>query len=160
MCSFYNEALNKFLLGHKFKNALCTETMKKWKMLSTDLVCGVSYTSIHNYKKPKKRFGQLLFQFGGFLIFHGIERPLSKGRNHLNHYVPAMSYASAYWCFLNISFFLENLSRKLKCYMDEHNVCSVTSKPSQSSSRRVLSFKDSSALLNNWEVELTKVKSF
>ena len=31
-----------------------------------------------------------------------------------------------------------------RCYMDEHNVCIVTSKPSQSSSRWVLSFKDSS----------------
>ena len=33
--------------------------------------------------------------------------------------------------------------------MDKQNVRSVTSKPSQSSSRRVLSFKDSPALLNN-----------
>ena len=33
--------------------------------------------------------------------------------------------------------------------MDEHSVCSVISEPSQSSSRRVSSFKDSSALLNN-----------
>ena len=33
--------------------------------------------------------------------------------------------------------------------IDEHNVCSVTSEPSQSGSRRVSSFKDSSALLNN-----------
>ena len=30
--------------------------------------------------------------------------------------------------------------------MDKHNVCRVTSEPSQSSSRRVSSFKDSSAL--------------
>ena len=36
-----------------------------------------------------------------------------------------------------------------RCYMNEHNVCSVTSKPSQSSSRCVLSFKNLSALLNN-----------
>ena len=33
--------------------------------------------------------------------------------------------------------------------MNKHNVCSVTSEPSQSSSRRVSSFKDTSALLNN-----------
>ena len=32
---------------------------------------------------------------------------------------------------------------------NEHNVCSVRSEPSQSNSRRVSSFKDSSALLNN-----------
>ena len=44
--------------------------------------------------------------------------------------------------------------------MNEHNVCSVTSEPSQSSCRRVSSFKDSSALLNNLEVNFTKVKSF
>ena len=36
-----------------------------------------------------------------------------------------------------------------RCYIDERNVCSVTREPSQSSSRRVSSFKDSSALLNN-----------
>ena len=36
-----------------------------------------------------------------------------------------------------------------RCYMDKHNVYSVTSEPSQSSSRCVSSFKDSSALLNN-----------
>ena len=34
-------------------------------------------------------------------------------------------------------------------YVREHNVCSVASKPSQSSSRRVSSFKDLSAPLNN-----------
>ena len=34
-------------------------------------------------------------------------------------------------------------------YMDKHNVCSVTSVTSQSSSRRVSSFKDSSVLLSN-----------
>ena len=34
-------------------------------------------------------------------------------------------------------------------YIYEHNVCSVTSEPSQSSSRRFSSIKDSSALLNN-----------
>ena len=45
-------------------------------------------------------------------------------------------------------------------YMYEHNVCSVTSEPSQSSSRRVLSFKYSTALLNNREVNFAKVKSF
>ena len=44
--------------------------------------------------------------------------------------------------------------------MYEHNVFSVTSNPSQSSSRRVSSLKDSSALLNKWEVNFTKVKSF
>ena len=33
-------------------------------------------------------------------------------------------------------------------FIDKHNVCSVTSEPSQSSSRGVSSFKDSSALLN------------
>ena len=33
--------------------------------------------------------------------------------------------------------------------IDENNLCSVTSEPSQSGSRRVSSFKDSSALLNN-----------
>ena len=33
--------------------------------------------------------------------------------------------------------------------MDEHNVCSVTSEPSQSSSRCVSAFKDSSVLLSN-----------
>ena len=44
--------------------------------------------------------------------------------------------------------------------MYKHNMCSVTSKPSQSSSRRISSFKDSSALLNNWEMNFTKVKSF
>ena len=32
-----------------------------------------------------------------------------------------------------------------RLYMYEHNVCSVISEPSQSSSRRVSSFKDSSA---------------
>ena len=37
-------------------------------------------------------------------------------------------------------------------YMYEHNVCSVTSEPSQISSRRVSSFKDSSLLLNNWGI--------
>ena len=36
-----------------------------------------------------------------------------------------------------------------RCYMNEHNVCGVISEPPQSSSRRVSSFKDSSALLNN-----------
>ena len=36
------------------------------------------------------------------------------------------------------------------CYMDEHNLCGLTSEPSQSSSRRHMSFKDSSALLNNF----------
>ena len=35
-----------------------------------------------------------------------------------------------------------------KYYMTEHNVCSVTSKPFQSSSRRVSFFKESLALLN------------
>ena len=44
--------------------------------------------------------------------------------------------------------------------MDERNVCSVTRELSQSSIRRVSSFKDSSALLNNWEVNFTTVKSF
>ena len=34
-------------------------------------------------------------------------------------------------------------------YIYEHNVYSVTSEPSESSSRSVWSFKDSSALLNN-----------
>ena len=36
----------------------------------------------------------------------------------------------------------------------------ITSEPSQGSNRRVLSFKDSSTLLNNWEVNFTKAKSF
>ena len=36
--------------------------------------------------------------------------------------------------------------------IDKDNVCSVTGEPSQSSSRRVSSVKDSSALLNNREV--------
>ena len=39
-------------------------------------------------------------------------------------------------------------------------MCSVTSEPSQSSSRRFLSFRDSSVLLNSWKVNFTKVKSF
>ena len=39
-----------------------------------------------------------------------------------------------------------------RCYMDEHDVCSVISEPFQSSSRCTSSFKDSSALLNIWEV--------
>ena len=39
-------------------------------------------------------------------------------------------------------------------------VCSVTGEPSQSSIRCVSFFKDSSALLNIWEVNFTKVKSF
>ena len=39
-------------------------------------------------------------------------------------------------------------------------VCSVTGKPTQSSSRRVSSFNDSSVLLNNCVVSFTKVKSF
>ena len=47
-----------------------------------------------------------------------------------------------------------------RCYMDEHNVCSVTSEPSKSSCRRVSSCKDSPALLNKWEVSFTKAKSF
>ena len=35
-----------------------------------------------------------------------------------------------------------------RCYIDEHKrVCCVTSEPTQSSSRRVSSYKDSSALL-------------
>ena len=42
--------------------------------------------------------------------------------------------------------------------MDEYNVCSVTSDPSESSSRRALSYKDSSVLLNNWEMNLKKIK--
>ena len=45
-------------------------------------------------------------------------------------------------------------------YIIIYNVCSVTSEPSQSSSIRVSSFKDSSALLSIWEVKFTKVKSF
>ena len=44
--------------------------------------------------------------------------------------------------------------------MNDHNVCSVTSEPSQSSGRQVSFFRDSSALLSNSEVDLTKVKSF
>ena len=42
----------------------------------------------------------------------------------------------------------------------EHKVCSVTHKICKSSTRHVSSFKDSSVLLNNWEVNFTKVKSF
>ena len=42
------------------------------------------------------------------------------------------------------------------CYRDEHNVRSVTSEPSQSSSRRVPSFMDSTEPLNNWEVTSQK----
>ena len=34
-----------------------------------------------------------------------------------------------------------------RCYTVEHKVCSVTSEPTQSSSRRVSSLKDSSVLL-------------
>ena len=45
-------------------------------------------------------------------------------------------------------------------YVCEHNVCSVATKPSQSSNRRVSSFKDLSAPLNNREVNFTKLKSF
>ena len=37
---------------------------------------------------------------------------------------------------------------------------SATSEPTQSSSRGVSSFTDSSALLNNWVVNFTKMKSF
>ena len=35
----------------------------------------------------------------------------------------------------------------VRCYIVEHKVCSVTSEPIQSSSRRVSSLKDSSVLL-------------
>ena len=60
--------------------------------------------------------------------------------NHLNHYGKScINHYATRW------------------YINEHNVCSVTSKPSQSSNRSVLSFKDSSALLNDWEVKFTKV---
>ena len=45
-------------------------------------------------------------------------------------------------------------------YIEEHNVWSVTNKPYQCSSRCVLSFKDSSALLHNWELNFITVKSF
>ena len=45
-------------------------------------------------------------------------------------------------------------------YIDENNVLSVTSEPSQRNSRCVSSFKDSSALLNNCKVNFVKVKSF
>ena len=42
------------------------------------------------------------------------------------------------------------------CYRDEHNVRSVTSEPSQSSSRRVPSFMDPTEPLNNWQVTSQK----
>ena len=45
-------------------------------------------------------------------------------------------------------------------YMDEHIVCSITSEPSQSCSRRVSSFKDSSTLLSNWELKLVSSQYF
>ena len=44
-----------------------------------------------------------------------------------------------------------------RCYMDKLNVWNVTSDPSQRRRRCVTSFKGSSLLLNNWEVNYTKV---
>ena len=44
--------------------------------------------------------------------------------------------------------------------IDESNVSSVISKPSQSSSRCVSSFQDSSKLLNIQKLKFTKVRSF
>ena len=42
-----------------------------------------------------------------------------------------------------------------RSYIDKHNVSSVTSKPSQNSSRCVSSFKYSSVLQKTWEVNFT-----
>ena len=43
---------------------------------------------------------------------------------------------------------------------NEHNMCSVNSKPSQNSCRRISSFKQASVLLNKWKVNFTIVKSY
>ena len=51
-------------------------------------------------------------------------------------------YIYVYPCHKYVHWFLHR-----RC-VDEHNVCSVTSEPSQSSSRRLSSFKNSPALLN------------
>ena len=45
-------------------------------------------------------------------------------------------------------------------YVDESNLFSVTSEPSQRNSRCVSSFKDSSALMNSCKTNFVKVKSF
>ena len=47
-----------------------------------------------------------------------------------------------------------------RCIKVNTKVCTVTTKPSQSSRRHISPFKGLSALLNNWVVNFTKVKSF